>query len=198
MLICWFFWLVCCLLVGYWFITWQPGKRVGNIFQILQLNFDHFKMYKWTIWYTLCVTPTTMHLKLVIKNTLQFSLYLQYFHFPGLKVLLDFVPNHASIESEYFLESVKRNPEYEDYFIWADPVWVDPDNATNRLPPSNWVSRTLIENVLNETKMTSYTIQTRWITRQISKELTNKKSSKMFTSKYGNSCPLIRWLIFNL
>lgn len=55
-------------------------------------------------------------------------------------MLLDFVPNHASTESEYFIESEKRNPDYEDYFMWEDPLWVDPDNETNRLPPSNWVS----------------------------------------------------------
>ncbi|KAI8427354.1 hypothetical protein MSG28_001922 [Choristoneura fumiferana] len=58
-------------------------------------------------------------------------------HSLGLKVLLDFVPNHASTFSEYFEESEAGNPEYADYFVWADG-YPDPDNDTNRLPPSNW------------------------------------------------------------
>ncbi|CAH0749326.1 unnamed protein product [Diatraea saccharalis] len=62
-------------------------------------------------------------------------------HELGLKVLLDFVPNHASTEAEYFKKSVAGDPTYKDFFMWADPLWVDPENETNRLPPSNWVSQ---------------------------------------------------------
>ncbi|XP_034830297.1 maltase 1-like [Maniola hyperantus] len=61
-------------------------------------------------------------------------------HQLGLKVLLDFVPNHASNESEYFIKSEAREPGYEDFFVWADAL-PDPDNDTNRLPPSNWISQ---------------------------------------------------------
>lgn len=39
----------------------------------------------------------------------------------------------------YFNQSVAGHPDYKDFFIWADPLWVDPENETNRLPPSNWV-----------------------------------------------------------
>lgn len=58
--------------------------------------------------------------------------------FLGIKVLLDFVPNHASNESDYFQRSLAREPGFEDFFVWAD-ARPDPNNATNRLPPSNWV-----------------------------------------------------------
>ncbi|XP_052756760.1 maltase A1-like [Galleria mellonella] len=61
-------------------------------------------------------------------------------HKLGIKVLLDFVPNHASTSSEYFIQSAANNETYKDYFVWADPRWVDPVNETNRLPPSNWIS----------------------------------------------------------
>ncbi|XP_063839052.1 maltase 2-like [Ostrinia nubilalis] len=62
-------------------------------------------------------------------------------HSLGLKVLLDFVPNHASTEAQYFKDSVAGDEKYKDFFMWADPLWVDPENASNRLPPSNWVSQ---------------------------------------------------------
>ncbi|KAG6452995.1 hypothetical protein O3G_MSEX007927 [Manduca sexta] len=61
-------------------------------------------------------------------------------HELGLKVLLDFVPNHASNESEYFIKSEARDPFYEDFFVWADPL-PNPDNSSVRRPPSNWVSQ---------------------------------------------------------
>ncbi|XP_075991260.1 maltase A1-like [Anticarsia gemmatalis] len=60
-------------------------------------------------------------------------------HELGVKVLLDFVCNHASIASQYFRLSEGRSPGYEDYFVWADPR-SDPNNESNRLVPSNWIS----------------------------------------------------------
>lgn len=59
-------------------------------------------------------------------------------NFPGIRVLLDYVPNHASTESNYFLRSELRDPVYDNYFIWADGR-PDPNNETNTLVPSNWV-----------------------------------------------------------
>ncbi|KPI98466.1 PREDICTED: maltase 1-like [Papilio xuthus] len=56
----------------------------------------------------------------------------------GIKVLLDYVPNHASTESEYFKKSVAREPGYENFFIWADPKI---DANGNRTVPSNWISQ---------------------------------------------------------
>lgn len=54
-------------------------------------------------------------------------------------MLLDFVPNHASNESEYFIKSEAREAGFEDFFIWADGREDPNDLSGSRLPPSNWV-----------------------------------------------------------
>lgn len=56
-------------------------------------------------------------------------------HQKGLKVILDFVPNHTSDQHPWFLESKssRENPKREWYY-WKDP-------ATGGGPPNNWLSR---------------------------------------------------------
>ena len=51
-----------------------------------------------------------------------------------IRVILDFVPNHTSIEHEWFQASrqSRRNPK-RDWYIWRDPA---PDGG----PPNNWLS----------------------------------------------------------
>jgi alpha-glucosidase len=53
-------------------------------------------------------------------------------HARGLKLVVDFVPNHCSIEHPWFVESrsSRDNPK-RDWFIWRDPA---PDGG----PPNNW------------------------------------------------------------
>ena len=55
-------------------------------------------------------------------------------HARGLKVLLDFVPNHTSDQHPWFIESrsSRDNPK-RDWYIWRDPA---PDGG----PPNNWIS----------------------------------------------------------
>ncbi|WP_343519288.1 alpha-amylase family glycosyl hydrolase [Sphingomonas sp.] len=55
-------------------------------------------------------------------------------HRRGLKLLLDFVPNHSSIEHPWFVESrsSRDNPK-RDWYIWRDP-------APGGGPPNNWIS----------------------------------------------------------
>ncbi|MEC5406394.1 alpha-amylase family glycosyl hydrolase [Paraburkholderia sp. MPAMCS5] len=56
-------------------------------------------------------------------------------HELGLKVLLDFVPNHSSDRHPWFEESrsSRENPK-RDWYLWRDPA---PDGG----PPNNWLSR---------------------------------------------------------
>ena len=55
-------------------------------------------------------------------------------HALGLKVILDFVPNHSSDEHPWFRESRRsRDSAYRDWYIWRDPA---PDGG----PPNNWLS----------------------------------------------------------
>lgn len=56
----------------------------------------------------------------------------------GLKLILDFVPNHTSDEHQWFQKSEKRVQGYENYYVWRDGKI---DNHTGLLvPPTNWVS----------------------------------------------------------
>ncbi|WP_448100388.1 alpha-amylase family glycosyl hydrolase [Luteibacter jiangsuensis] len=55
-------------------------------------------------------------------------------HALGLKVILDFVPNHSSDEHPWFRESRRsRDSVFRDWYIWRDPA---PDGG----PPNNWLS----------------------------------------------------------
>ncbi|WP_137388730.1 alpha-amylase family glycosyl hydrolase [Rhodoligotrophos defluvii] len=55
-------------------------------------------------------------------------------HARGLKLILDYVPNHTSDQHPWFLESrSSRGSAKRDWYIWRDPA---PDGG----PPNNWVS----------------------------------------------------------
>jgi alpha-glucosidase len=58
------------------------------------------------------------------------------FHKHGIKILLDFVPNHTSDEHEWFQKSVQKIEPFTDYYVWKDPVR---DSHGNNTPPSNWL-----------------------------------------------------------
>lgn len=57
----------------------------------------------------------------------------------GLKIFLDFVPNHSSDENEWFIKSANREAGFEDFYVWH-PGYPDEKKAGARLPPNNWVS----------------------------------------------------------
>ncbi len=55
-------------------------------------------------------------------------------HRRGLKLILDFVPNHSSDRHPWFVESrASRGNPKRDWYIWRDPA---PDGG----PPNNWIS----------------------------------------------------------
>ncbi|XP_052861445.1 maltase 2-like [Anopheles cruzii] len=55
----------------------------------------------------------------------------------GLKVIMDFVPNHSSNKHEWFIKSENREPGYEDYYVWHDGKPNVP--GERNLPPNNWI-----------------------------------------------------------
>ncbi|TYO69346.1 DUF3459 domain-containing protein [Pseudomonas sp. CK-NBRI-02] len=55
-------------------------------------------------------------------------------HARGMKLVLDFVPNHTSDQHPWFLESRQsRDNSRHDWYLWRDP---GPDGG----PPNNWLS----------------------------------------------------------
>jgi alpha-glucosidase len=63
-----------------------------------------------------------------------FDRLVQAAHARGLRVILDFVPNHSSDQHPWFLESrASRDNPKRDWYIWRDPA---PDGG----PPNNWLS----------------------------------------------------------
>lgn len=55
----------------------------------------------------------------------------------GIRIVLDFVPNHSSDQCEWFQRSVAREVGYDDFYVWHDGL-VNPDGG-DPLPPNNWV-----------------------------------------------------------
>jgi oligo-1,6-glucosidase/alpha-glucosidase len=63
-----------------------------------------------------------------------FDIVLNEVHARGLRLLLDFVPNHSSDQHPWFIESrASRDNPRRDWYIWRDPA---PDGG----PPNNWIS----------------------------------------------------------
>lgn len=52
----------------------------------------------------------------------------------GIKLMLDFIPNHTSDQHQWFIDSENNVEEYRDYYVWRDAKIVD----GVRMPPTNW------------------------------------------------------------
>ncbi|ODM96637.1 Maltase 1 [Orchesella cincta] len=56
----------------------------------------------------------------------------------GLKLVMDFVPNHSSDLHVWFNLSVHRQEKYEDFYVWKNASGYDSEE--NPIVPNNWVS----------------------------------------------------------
>ncbi|TCO33349.1 alpha-glucosidase [Kribbella steppae] len=54
-------------------------------------------------------------------------------HRHGLRVIVDFIPNHTSYQHPWFVASRTRDDQYADWYYWRDP-------APGGGPPNNWLS----------------------------------------------------------
>ncbi len=64
----------------------------------------------------------------IVGNSAVIYMYI----FSGMKVILDFVPNHSSDKHPWFNKSLAREDPYTDYYVWHD--------GESTVPPNNWVS----------------------------------------------------------
>ncbi|XP_033742787.1 maltase A3-like [Pecten maximus] len=56
-----------------------------------------------------------------------------------IKVIIDFVPNHTSNQSQWFTDSESRVEGYEDFYVWVNGTGdTTPNNWTNTLGASAW------------------------------------------------------------
>jgi alpha-glucosidase len=61
----------------------------------------------------------------------------------GIRILLDLVPNHTSDIHEWFQKSVRREPGFEDFYVWRDcPTAIVNGTRVVTQYPNNWVSCT--------------------------------------------------------
>ena len=63
----------------------------------------------------------------------EFQRLLDEVHKRDLKLIMDIVVNHTSVEHEWFEKSKNREKGFEDFYIWKDPV--------NGKEPNNWLSK---------------------------------------------------------
>lgn len=54
-------------------------------------------------------------------------------HARGMKIIVDFVPNHCGAEHEFFKKSVAKEGGFDDWFVWTNVI----GNAELK-KPSNW------------------------------------------------------------
>jgi alpha-glucosidase len=65
----------------------------------------------------------------------QFDRLVSEVHARGMRLILDFVPNHTATEHPWFVESrASRGSARRDWYVWADP-------GEDGGPPNNWLSR---------------------------------------------------------
>lgn len=58
-------------------------------------------------------------------------------HEKGIKIIVDFVPNHCGVENEFFQKSILKESPFTEYFLW-DAGKVNTSSPNRNDPPSNW------------------------------------------------------------
>ncbi|XP_043991512.1 neutral and basic amino acid transport protein rBAT [Gambusia affinis] len=73
-------------------------------------------------------------------NMQDFEELLAEMHNKGLKLIMDFIPNHTSDRHRWFNLSRTRDPHYKDYYVWTDcdPSFPKPNNWVSIFGNSSW------------------------------------------------------------
>lgn len=75
----------------------------------------------------------------ILKNS-DFDKFVEEAHKLGIKVILEFVPNHSSAEHPWFVSSRDDKhaefDKYKEYYVWRNGK----ENAGKKEAPNNWVS----------------------------------------------------------
>lgn len=61
----------------------------------------------------------------------------------GLKLIMDYVPNHTSDEHEWFTKSLASEDPYTDYYVWHNGTVDETTGIVS--PPNNWVSSVMVQ-----------------------------------------------------
>uniref|UniRef100_A0A8D8UYG0 alpha-glucosidase n=1 Tax=Cacopsylla melanoneura TaxID=428564 RepID=A0A8D8UYG0_9HEMI len=59
-------------------------------------------------------------------------------HSKGMKILVEFVPNHSSDKHSWFVKSANKVDPYTNYYVWKEGKR---DAAGSFIPPNNWLSK---------------------------------------------------------
>lgn len=57
----------------------------------------------------------------------------------GIKLIMDYVPNHSSDQHEWFSKSIQKEGKYTDYYVWRNASGKN-ETSGEPLPPNNWLS----------------------------------------------------------
>lgn len=58
----------------------------------------------------------------------------------GMKLILDFIPNHTGKKHEWFNKSREGDEYYKDFYIWADGK-----GPNKSQPPNDWVRHCILQ-----------------------------------------------------
>jgi alpha-glucosidase len=115
-------------------IELEKFKELGkadSIFKSLNDNLEYFEENNVdAIWLSSIVDLdyNFTHIHGSFGSLADFNDLIKKFHEKEIKVILDFIPNHTTDKSEWFLKSKQNDLAYRDYYIWSD------------ISPNNWVS----------------------------------------------------------
>lgn len=106
--------------------------------------------------------------------------------------MLDFVPNHTSNESDWFIKSANKDEYYSDWYIWENGHL---DERGGRSPPNNWVKKYKCLNLI------FWMLTFEMIYLLVRLEIRNKKWHifyMIFTAKRGRHFQLFKYRSTNI